>query len=153
MTSEAGKPEGDGESGTVSTKEIRECAVLLNGSAPHAGAVQPSATADSSAVPAGPAGDGEGNSGSAIEGMGTEERKMDKGDSGGEEWSNAALKLEVEEAEAPGKLSWPCKVEVVEALGVRLFLLVGLSGGLIVYDSITTQVPLEIMLHVALCRY
>lgn len=99
---EADKPEGDGESGAVSTKE---CTVLLNGSAPHAGAVQPSATADPSAVPAGPAGDGEGSSGSATEGAGTEERKRDKGDSGGEEWSNAALKLEVEEAEAPGELS------------------------------------------------
>lgn len=116
VTPVADKPDGDGESGSVSAKE---CAVLLNGRVPHAGAVQPSATADSSAVPAGPAGD-EGNSESATEGVGTEERKRDKGDSGGEEWSSAALKLEVEEAEAPGELCLPCKVE---ARGLRLFVL------------------------------
>lgn len=87
-------------------KETGGSVVLLNGSAPLAegahtlttSAIAPSALASVSVSvpPVGDEGDGDRDGGLV------DQKKL----VGGEEWGNAALKLEVDEAEAPGKLRW-----------------------------------------------
>ena len=100
--------------GAQKTKETGGGVVLLNGSAPlaegaHAlttSAIAPSALASVSVSvpPVGGEGDGVGNR--DHEGDRDGDLVARKKLVGGEEWGNAALKLDVDEAAAPGKLRW-----------------------------------------------